>query len=75
VPGRNLRAAWLRSGLATAAMCAALPWLRVAGPDDSLLARGLGNVLLPIAGGMVVYVLAHWLLRSPELRVLRRRTD
>ena len=33
----------------------------------------LGNVALPIGVGVVVYLLAHLLLRSPELRALRRR--
>ena len=72
-PGHSLRAAWLRSILATAAMCATLPLLRVAPDDASLLSRALGDVALPIGVGIGVYLLAHVLLRSPELRALRRR--
>ncbi len=72
-PGHALRSAWLRSGVATVAMCAVLPFVRLAPADASLLWRGLGNVAAPILIGMVVYLLAHLLLRSPELRALRRR--
>ena len=72
-PSHDLRGAWLRSGLATAAMCAALPFLRLADPDARLLVRALGNVAFPIAAGVVVYLAAHALLRSPELAALRRR--
>ena len=72
-PGHALRGAWLRSGLATAAMCLSLPFLRVASPDASLMARALGNVALPITAGILVYVLAHTLLRSPELSAMRRQ--
>jgi hypothetical protein len=35
--------------------------------------RALGDVALPITAGIVVYVAAHLLLRSPELRELRPR--
>lgn len=69
----ELGRAWLRSGVATAVMCALLPFLRLAAPDGTLLARALGNVAFPILCGIVVYVLAHVLMRSPELRALRRR--
>jgi putative peptidoglycan lipid II flippase len=72
-PGHDLRSAWARSIVATAAMCAALPFLRVFPADAGLLPRALGNVALPIGVGIGVYVLAHVLLRSPELRALRRR--
>ncbi|MCK5944203.1 MAG: murein biosynthesis integral membrane protein MurJ [Planctomycetes bacterium] len=68
----GLGRAWLRSLVATAAMCATLPFLRFAGDDASLLARALGNLALPIGVGMLVYLLAHVLMRSPELRALRR---
>jgi putative peptidoglycan lipid II flippase len=72
-PGHALRGAWLRSGLATVAMCAVLPFVRVAPDGASLLWRALGDVGLPIGVGMLVYLLVHVLLRSPELRALRRR--
>jgi putative peptidoglycan lipid II flippase len=71
--GTGVAAAWLRTIVATGAMCSVLPFVRLAAPGDSLLARGLGNVALPIAVGILVYVVAHVLLRSPELRALRRR--
>ncbi|HEX6811569.1 MAG TPA: murein biosynthesis integral membrane protein MurJ [Planctomycetota bacterium] len=71
--GRNLAGAWFRSALATAVMCAVLPFVRIAPADATLLARALGNVALPIGIGVLVYVLAHVLLRSPELHALRRR--
>ncbi|MGE3173398.1 MAG: murein biosynthesis integral membrane protein MurJ [Planctomycetota bacterium] len=64
---------WLRSGVATAAMCAAILLVRpeVDGGRGALL---LWRVALPIAVGIAVYAAAQWLLRSPELRaVLRRR--
>jgi putative peptidoglycan lipid II flippase len=69
----DLGSAWLRSLIATGAMCAVLPFARVAAPTDGLLARALGNVALPIVLGMVVYVGVHVALRSPELAALRRR--
>ncbi len=69
----SLGSAWLRSSLATVAMCAALPFLKLANEGEGVLARGLGNVAFPIVIGMVVYAGVHWLLRSPELRALRRR--
>ncbi|HEX5050554.1 MAG TPA: murein biosynthesis integral membrane protein MurJ [Planctomycetota bacterium] len=72
-PGHTLRGAWARSLLATAAMCVTLPFVKLAPADGSLLARALGNVAWPIGFGMAVYVLVHVLLRSPELRALRRR--
>jgi putative peptidoglycan lipid II flippase len=72
-PGQDLRGAWLRSLVATTAMCAVLPLLRLAPDDAPLLWRALGDVALPIAVGIGVYLLAHSLLRSPELRALRRR--
>jgi putative peptidoglycan lipid II flippase len=70
--GRATAAVWLRAGLATAAMCAVLPFLRLVPEDGSRWARAWGNVALPIVAGVGVYVLAHWLLRSPELALLRR---
>jgi putative peptidoglycan lipid II flippase len=72
-PAHDLGSAWLRSLLATAAMCAVLPWIRFAANDASLAARALGNVAAPITIGMVVYLLVHLLLRSPELQALQRR--
>jgi putative peptidoglycan lipid II flippase len=72
-PAHNLGMAWLRSLIATGAMCAVIPFLRVAGPEASLLVRACGNLLLPIGASMLVYLAVHLLLRSPELRVLRRK--
>ncbi|MFM1873558.1 MAG: hypothetical protein RL398_2980 [Planctomycetota bacterium] len=64
---------WLRATVATAAMCAVLPLLRIAADDASRMTRALGNVALPIGVGMLVYCLVQWLLRSPEMQLLRRR--
>jgi putative peptidoglycan lipid II flippase len=72
-PAHTLGNAWLRSLVATGAMCAVLPFVRVAPADAGLLVRALGDVALPIVVGVVVYLLAHTALRSPELRALRRR--
>jgi putative peptidoglycan lipid II flippase len=72
-PRPGLRHAWLRSGLATAAMAGVLPFLRLFPATAPLWQRGLGNVALPIGAGMLVYLGVHWLLRSPELRALRSR--
>lgn len=72
-PSHDLRGAWLRSGVATTAMCIALPFLRLAAPHDRLLWRALGNVAFPIVCGMIVYVVAHVLMRSPEFAALRKR--
>ena len=74
-PGHTLASAWLRSSLATGAMCALLPFLRLFGPEERLLLRALGNVAFPIGVGMLVYLGMHVLLRSPELQALRRRRD
>jgi len=71
-PGNRLAGAWSRSILATAVMCAVLPFVKVAPPGSTLLSRALGNVALPIGVGVLVYLLVHVLLRSPELRALRR---
>ncbi len=65
--------AWLRSIAATAAMCAVVPFVQVADEDASLLWRAVGDLALPIGLGVAVYVGAHALMRSPELRALRRR--
>ena len=35
--------------------------------------RAVGDLALPIGLGVAVYVSAHALMRSPELRALRRR--
>ena len=72
-PGHDLRGAWLRAVLATGAMCAVLPFLRLFPAEASTLLRAFGNVLLPIVVGMGVYLLVHVLLKSPELGALRRR--
>jgi hypothetical protein len=72
-PVHNLGASWLRSLFATAVMAVALPFLRVAGPDDHLLARAFGNLVLPITAGIAIYSVAHRVMRSPELRALRWR--
>lgn len=72
-PGHGLHAAWLRAGIATAAMCALLPVLRLAPEDASLGWRALGDVALPIVVGIAVYLLVQALLRAPELQALRRR--
>lgn len=70
-PQRGLSHAWLRTGVATAAMCIALPLVRLAGDDAGRTARAFGNVLLPIGVGIAVYLLAHVALRSKELQALR----
>jgi putative peptidoglycan lipid II flippase len=72
-PGEGLRGAWLRAGIATAAMCAVLPVATVCAADASRWHRAMGNVALPIGLGMAVYFLVHLLLRSPELQALRKR--
>jgi putative peptidoglycan lipid II flippase len=69
----NLGGAWLRSLIASAAMGAVLPFTKVCGPEARTMAKALGNVGLPIVVGMLVYLLAHVLLRSPELQAMRRR--
>lgn len=71
MPG--LGRAWLRTALATAAMCVTLPFVKFAAPTARTMVRAFGNVAAPITIGMVVYVVAHLLLGSPELRALRRR--
>ena len=58
--------------IATAAMCAVVPFARVTPEDPTLLERATGGLLLPIGAGMMVYVVAHLLMRSPELKALRR---
>ncbi|MCC7397508.1 MAG: murein biosynthesis integral membrane protein MurJ [Planctomycetes bacterium] len=69
----GLGGAWLRTALATAAMCSVLPFVKFVAADAGTLARAFGNVAAPILIGIAVYLGAHLLLRSPELRVLRRR--
>ncbi|MBL8748607.1 MAG: murein biosynthesis integral membrane protein MurJ [Planctomycetes bacterium] len=72
-PSRDLRGAWLRTGFATAAMCSALPFVKLVPKDASLGARALGNVAFPIVVGIVIYLIAHVLLKSPELAAIRRK--
>ncbi len=72
-PAHDLGSAWLRSSTATVAMCAVLPFAGLAPAHGSLLERALGNVVFPIGVGIVVYLAAHVVMRSPELRALRRR--
>jgi len=71
-PAHNLGMAWVRSVIATGAMCAVVPFARVTSDDATLLERATGGLMLPIGAGMLVYVIAHVLMRSPELRALRR---
>lgn len=72
-PATGLAAAWLRSAIATTVMCAVLPFVRLLPADAGRTARAFGNVLLPIAVGMVVYGIVHLLLGSPELVAIRDR--
>jgi len=72
-PGTGLRGAWLRAGIATTAMCAVLPLVTICAATAPRWQRALGNVALPIGLGMVVYFAVHLLLRSPEMKALRRR--
>jgi putative peptidoglycan lipid II flippase len=67
---RHSAAPWLRSLAATAVMCAVVWWCRpdTGGGRFELL---LWRVGWPIAAGVAVYLLAQWLLRSPELTHLR----
>jgi putative peptidoglycan lipid II flippase len=72
-PEHNLGMAWLRSLLATGAMCAVVPFCRLVDDDAPLLQRATGNLALPIGAGMLAYIAAHLLMRSPELRALRKK--
>jgi putative peptidoglycan lipid II flippase len=72
-PTAGLGNAWLRTTIATVVMCGVLPFVRFVRPEHSLLSRAFGNVAAPIGIGMLVYLLVHVALRSPELRALRRR--
>ena len=72
-PQGGIAGAWARSLAAGGAMCAVVPFVQVSADEDSLLSRALGDVGLPVAAGIAVYVAAHVLMRSPELKALRRR--
>ena len=74
-PTNSLAMAWVRSLIATGAMCAVIPFVRIAPDDASLLTQATGNLVLPISVGMLVYVAAHLLMQSPELRALIRKTS
>ena len=67
----DLTMVWVRSLVATGAMCAVVPLAQFSSAEAPLLERALGNLLLPIGAGMGVYLVAHLLMRSPELRLLR----
>ncbi|GAB4136761.1 MAG: hypothetical protein Fur0037_01530 [Planctomycetota bacterium] len=71
--GKGIAGAWLRSAAATAAMCAALPVLRLCGQEAPRLDRALGNLLFPIACGAAIYTAALRVMRSPELDALLAR--
>lgn len=72
----RLLGAWLRCLVATGAMALVL-WLAfpagTGNPDDGRWQLLGTRVLLPMAVAAAVYFAAHWLMRSPELAVLRRR--
>lgn len=70
-PANDLTMVWVRSLVATGAMCAVVPLAQFSSAEAPLLERALGNLLLPIGAGMGVYLVAHLLMRSPELRQLR----
>jgi putative peptidoglycan lipid II flippase len=72
-PGHTTGGAWLRSLVATAAMCAVVPLVRTAPADPTLMNRAVFGLALPILAGVAVYAVAHRLMRSPELRALRRQ--
>jgi putative peptidoglycan lipid II flippase len=69
----DLGKAWLRTLVATAAMCAALPFLQLAAPDASRMTKALLDVAFPIVAGVVVYLGAHAAMRSPELTAVLAR--
>ena len=69
----DLGKAWLRTLVATAAMCAALPFLQLAAPDASRMTKALLDVAFPIVAGVVVYLGAHATMRSPELTAVLAR--
>ena len=72
-PTGGLTGAWTRALVAGGAMCVVVPFAQVAGDDAALLERAVGDVGLPVLVGVAVYVGAHVLMRSPELKALRRR--
>jgi len=72
-PTGGLAGAWTRALVAGGAMCVVVPFTQVAGDDAALLERAVGDVGLPVLVGVTVYVGAHVLMRSPELKALRRR--
>ena len=61
-----------RCVLATAAMGVAVWLVRDSIHAEGTLERILFDLGLPILAGILVYGLAHWLLRSPELGRIRR---
>ena len=67
-PHGGIAGAWARSLAAGGAMCAVVPFVQVSADGDGLLSRALGDVGLPVAAGIAVYVAAHVLMRSPEIR-------
>ena len=71
----DLGKAWLRTLVATAAMCATLPFLQLAAPDASRMTKALLDVAFPIAVGIAVYVAAHAAMRSPELSAVLARVQ
>lgn len=71
--GTGLAGAWARSLASTAAMVAAIAAVRPEPTGMERTALLLWRVAIPIALGMAVYSAAQWLLRSPELRLVRRR--
>ncbi|MFO1076662.1 MAG: murein biosynthesis integral membrane protein MurJ [Planctomycetota bacterium] len=65
--------AWLRACIATAVMCVVVWFSRTAAPDAAHKTLALRNVVVPVLTGIASYLLAHALMRSPELAGLRRR--
>ncbi len=60
----------LRTAGATAAMVVAILAVRTPFPRETSTQQVLFGLLIPIGTGIATYAVAHWLLRTPELRTL-----
>jgi putative peptidoglycan lipid II flippase len=69
----RIRGVWMRSLMATGIMAIAVWLLRTAPANATTSQLIVWNLAIPIAGGIAVYAIAHWLLGSRELRGLRQR--
>lgn len=73
-PAQGSPSLWahLRLGISTLAMAAGVMLIQGANPSEDRMSIALFQLALPVAGGVLIYMLIHLALGSPELEPLKR---